>query len=106
MSEAETTISRIKGHTNVGFMITDKNQKILRTNYVNENASKGELLRNALPLLAKKAENIVRDLDPTNELKFLRIKTKNVEFMVAPDDDQYVFTIYKFEENKEEELGD
>ena len=104
MSEAEATISRIKGHSNIGFMITDKRTKILRTNYVNENASKGELLRNNLPLLAKKAEDLVRDLEPTNELKFLRIKTKTIEFMVAPDDDQYVFTVYRFDENREEEL--
>ena len=37
MSEVETTISRIKNHSNVGFLITDKNNKVLRTNYINEN---------------------------------------------------------------------
>ena len=93
MSETEATISRIKGHSNIGFMITDKKTKILRANYVKENSGKGELLCNNLPLLAKKAEDLVRDLEPTNELKFLRIKTKNIEFMVASDDDQYLFTV-------------
>jgi dynein light chain roadblock-type len=28
---------------------------------------------------------MIRDLDPTNDLTFLRIKTKNDEIMVAPD---------------------
>lgn len=58
---------------------------------------KGELLRNSLPLLAKKAEDIVTDLDPTNELTFLRIKTKNHEIMFTPDKEYYIFTIYDFE---------
>ena len=61
------------------------------------------MLRDNMPLLAKKAEDMIKDLDPTNELKFLRIKTKNVEFMVAPDNDQYIFTVYRYETNKEEE---
>jgi len=29
----------------------------------------------------------VRDIDPTNDLVFLRIKTKHEEIMVAPDKD-------------------
>lgn len=36
MSEAENTISRIKNHSNVGLLITDKHQKIVRTNYTGE----------------------------------------------------------------------
>ena len=39
MSEAEDTISRIKSHNNVGFMITDNDQKIVRTNYIGEEKS-------------------------------------------------------------------
>jgi dynein light chain roadblock-type len=31
-----------------------------------------------------KAKSIIRDLDPTNDLTFLRIKSKNNEIMVAP----------------------
>lgn len=50
-----------------------------------------------MPLLAKKAEDIVTDLDPTNELTFLRIKTKNQEVMFTPDKEYYIFTIYDFE---------
>lgn len=33
MSEAEKTIARIKNNPNVGFLITDKNNKIVRTNF-------------------------------------------------------------------------
>ncbi len=40
MSEAESTITRIKNHPNVGFLITDKNQKLIRTNYIGEEKAK------------------------------------------------------------------
>ena len=35
--------------------------------------------------LADKARSVVRDLDPTNDLTFLRIRSKKHEVMVAPD---------------------
>lgn len=37
--------------------------------------------------LAVKARSVVRDLDPQNELTFLRIRSKKHEIMVAPDKD-------------------
>lgn len=35
--------------------------------------------------LSDKARSVVRDLDPTNDLTFLRIRSKKHEIMVAPD---------------------
>jgi len=35
--------------------------------------------------LSDKARSVVRDLDPTNDLTFLRIRSKKHEVMVAPD---------------------
>ena len=35
--------------------------------------------------LVEKTRSSVRDLDPTNDLNFLRIRTKKNEIMVAPD---------------------
>ena len=34
--------------------------------------------------LADKARSVVRDLDPTNDLTFLRLRSKKHEIMVAP----------------------
>lgn len=34
--------------------------------------------------LADKARSVVRDLDPSNDLMFLRMRTKKHEIMVAP----------------------
>ena len=35
--------------------------------------------------LNQKARSVVRDLDPTNDLTFIRIRTKKNENLVAPD---------------------
>ncbi|KAJ8949730.1 hypothetical protein NQ318_005051 [Aromia moschata] len=35
--------------------------------------------------LSDKARSVVRDLDPSNDLTFLRIRSKKDEIMVAPD---------------------
>ncbi|KAL7295730.1 hypothetical protein TKK_0011075 [Trichogramma kaykai] len=35
--------------------------------------------------LSDKARSIIRDLDPTNDLTFLRLRSKKHEIMVAPD---------------------
>lgn len=51
------------------------------------------MLRNTLPVLARKAEELVQDLDPANEMTFLRIKTRGCEYMVAPDRDYYLIAV-------------
>jgi len=37
--------------------------------------------------LSERAKSIVRDLDPANELTYLRIRSKKHEVLVAPEDD-------------------
>ena len=36
---------------------------------------------------------MIRDLDPTNDLTFLRIKTRNEEILVTPDEDFMLIAI-------------
>lgn len=36
-------------------------------------------------MLTKKAKSFVRDLEPINDLTFMRIGTKTFEIMIAPD---------------------
>lgn len=43
--------------------------------------------------LADKARSVVRDLDPGNDLTFLRIRSKKHEIMVAPDKDFILIVI-------------
>ena len=44
---------------------------------------------------------MIRDLDPTNDLTFLRIKTKQEEIMVTPDKDYMLIAIQGPRVNKE-----
>eukprot|EP00095_Tigriopus_kingsejongensis_P005721 snap_masked-scaffold616_size123561-processed-gene-0.7 protein:Tk05721 transcript:snap_masked-scaffold616_size123561-processed-gene-0.7-mRNA-1 annotation:"dynein light chain roadblock-type" len=43
--------------------------------------------------LAARAKSIIRDLDPTNELTYLRIKSKKHEVLVAPDEDYILIVV-------------
>uniref|UniRef100_A0A8B9U081 Dynein light chain roadblock-type 1 n=1 Tax=Anas zonorhyncha TaxID=75864 RepID=A0A8B9U081_9AVES len=40
-----------------------------------------------------KARSTVRDIDPQNDLTFLRIRSKKNEIMVAPDKDYFLIVI-------------
>jgi dynein light chain roadblock-type len=42
---------------------------------------------------ARQARNLVRDLDPSNDLTFLRIPCRKYEMMVAPDKDYFLIVI-------------
>lgn len=43
--------------------------------------------------LAAKARSVIRDLDPQNDLTFLRIRSKKHEIMIAPDKDYLMVVI-------------
>ena len=51
-----------------------------------------------LSTLAAQARSLVRDLDPSNDLTFLRITCKKYEMMIAPDKDFYLIVIQKPED--------
>lgn len=58
-----------------------------------ENAS---TFTQAAASLTQMARDLVRDLDPSNDLSFLRIKTASDEIMVAPDGELMVITHQNF----------
>ncbi|PAA64376.1 hypothetical protein BOX15_Mlig013429g2, partial [Macrostomum lignano] len=43
--------------------------------------------------LALKARSVVRDLDPSNDLVFLRLRSRKNEIMVAPDQDYLLVVV-------------
>ena len=51
-----------------------------------------------LSALAKQARNLVRDLDPSNDLTFLRVTCKKYEMMIAPDKDYFLIVVQSPEE--------
>ena len=64
----------------------------MKNYYPEQNKKEGDDIAKFIPLVTKKARSMIRDLDPTNDLTFLRIKTKNDEILVAPDKD-YVLIV-------------
>ncbi|XP_031697921.1 dynein light chain roadblock-type 1-like, partial [Anarrhichthys ocellatus] len=43
--------------------------------------------------LVMKARSTIRDIDPQNDLTFLRIRSKKNEIMIAPDKDYFLIVI-------------
>lgn len=70
-------------HKNVqGIVIVNNEGSIIRSTYLNERKEEGNpwsyagnTLARLIPQLVSKAKNTVRDLDTTNDLKFIRLKT-------------------------------
>lgn len=84
MSEVEETLERIKSHKGVQAVL------IVNSDGIPIRPSKGmddDLTHKysaSISQLAIKARSVIRDLDPLNDLTFLRIRSKKHEIMVAP----------------------
>ncbi|XP_063217024.1 dynein light chain roadblock-type 2 [Bacillus rossius redtenbacheri] len=82
-SEVEETMKRIQSHKGVfGTIVVNSEGIPIRTSLDNTASVQYAGL---ISQLADKARSVVRDLDPTNDLTFLRIRSKKNEIMVAPD---------------------
>lgn len=80
---AQQTLERIQKHPGVtGVIIAGTDGAVLKTTMSDE-ATAGYAAR--VPMLAGLARSFVRDLEPTDEVEFLRLRTaRNIEVMVAP----------------------
>mmetsp|Transcript_47030 Transcript_47030/g.112734 ORF Transcript_47030/g.112734 Transcript_47030/m.112734 type:complete len:107 (-) Transcript_47030:43-363(-) len=96
MSEIEETLERIKSHEGVkGYVIMNNEGEVLRKlpGMSNEKAKEyGEEIYS----LARKARHVVRDINPSNDLLYFRLRTKELEVMVAPGEDYMVLVIQQW----------
>mmetsp|Transcript_75112 Transcript_75112/g.147445 ORF Transcript_75112/g.147445 Transcript_75112/m.147445 type:complete len:101 (-) Transcript_75112:74-376(-) len=91
MSEVEETINRIRTHKGVtGIVIVNSEGVPIRSTFDNKHTLQYAALINQL---ATKARSVVRDLDPQNDLTFLRVRSKKYEIMVAPDREYILIVI-------------
>lgn len=91
MSEVEETIKRIQNHKGVtGLIIVNSEGIPIRTTLDNSTTVQYSGL---IHQLAAKAKSTVRDIDPQNDLTFLRIRTKKHEILVAPDKEYLLIVI-------------
>jgi len=82
-NEIEETMKRIQAHKGVvGTIVVNSEGIPIKTTLDNTTTVQYAGLISAL---ADKARSVVRDLDPSNDLTFLRIRSKKHEIMVAPD---------------------
>ena len=83
MSEVEETLKRINSHKGVLGIVIVNDQSIPIRTTLDEKASK-EISAN-ISNLTLQARSAVRNLDPQNDLTFLRIRSKKHEILVAPE---------------------
>ncbi|CAH1974887.1 unnamed protein product [Acanthoscelides obtectus] len=82
-NEVEETMKRIQSHKGVvGAIVVNSEGIPIKTTLDNTTTVQYAGL---ISSLADKARSVVRDLDPSNDLTFLRIRSKKHEIMVAPD---------------------
>ncbi|CBZ52747.1 hypothetical protein NCLIV_025350 [Neospora caninum Liverpool] len=91
MSEVEETLNRIKTHKGVcGIVIVNSDGVPIRSTLDSQTTAQYSAL---ISQLAAKARSVVRDLDPQNDLTFLRVRSKKHEILVAPDKDYVLIVI-------------
>jgi dynein light chain roadblock-type len=91
MSEVEECLKRISSHKGViGCIVVNGEGIPIRTTLDNSSTVQYAGLLNQV---TAKARSMVRDIDPQNDLTFLRIRSKKNEVMVAPDKEYLLIVI-------------
>ncbi|CAH8529597.1 unnamed protein product [Schistosoma turkestanicum] len=91
MSEVEETFKRLLSHKGVtGAMIVSTDGIAVRTSMDNNRTNHYSGL---VQQLVNRSRSAVRDLDPSNDLTFLRIRSARDEIMVAPDRDYSLIVV-------------
>ncbi|PNG93947.1 Dynein light chain roadblock-type 2 [Tetrabaena socialis] len=80
-SDIESTLTRIQGHKGVLGVIVVNQQGVPLRSTLDDSMTKQ--YADLIPSLADLARNLVRDLDPQNDLEFLRVRSHKHEIMVA-----------------------
>ncbi|VVC92988.1 dynein light chain roadblock-type 2-like [Leptidea sinapis] len=84
-NEADETVRKLSSHKGVVGVVVVNGEGIPIKSTLDNHVS--VQYAGLMGSLIDKAKAVVRDLDPTNDLTFLRIRSKKSEVMVAPDKD-------------------
>ncbi|XP_029358154.1 dynein light chain roadblock-type 1 [Echeneis naucrates] len=91
MAEVEETLKRIQGQKGVqGIIIVNSEGIPIKTTLDNSSTVQYAGL---IHQLVMKARSTVRDIDPQNDLTFMRVRSKKNEIMIAPDKDYFLIVI-------------
>jgi dynein light chain roadblock-type len=98
-TDIDDTFERIRKRPNIsGIIVVNSDGMPIRS--MMQDANVEAQYAQLITALAAKARHCVRDLDPTNDLTFLRIRSKKTEIMVAPDKDFVLIVIQKLDAEK------
>uniref|UniRef100_A0A3Q3KHW8 Dynein light chain roadblock n=1 Tax=Monopterus albus TaxID=43700 RepID=A0A3Q3KHW8_MONAL len=90
-AEVEETLKRIQGQKGVqGIIIVNSEGIPIKTTLDNSSTVQYAGL---IHQLVMKARSTIRDMDPQNDLTFLRVRSKKNEIMIAPDKDYFLIVI-------------
>eukprot|EP00064_Thunnus_orientalis_P021084 superscaffoldBa00006186_g21239 len=90
-AEVEETLKRIQTQKGVqGIIIVNSEGIPIKTTLDNSSTVQYAGL---IHQLVMKARSTVRDIDPQNDLTFLRVRSKKNEIMIAPDKDYFLIVI-------------
>ncbi|KAL8275475.1 hypothetical protein Esti_000607 [Eimeria stiedai] len=82
-AEVEETLNRIKTHKGVrGVIVLGGDGAVLRSSF---DSAQTAAYAGAASQLTQRARSLIRDLDPQNDVTFLRVRSKKHEILVAPD---------------------
>ncbi len=91
LTPTEEVIQRIQSDPSVqGFLIVDSKGIIKRSSV---DLSQALNYKVATKKLVTAARYVVKNLDPRDELKFLRVRTKNTEIMLGPENGDVLVVI-------------
>uniref|UniRef100_A0AC34QEI3 Dynein light chain roadblock n=1 Tax=Panagrolaimus sp. JU765 TaxID=591449 RepID=A0AC34QEI3_9BILA len=91
--DVDETLQRISSQKGVtGVIIMDSMGRAIRSTLVEEETNKHAAL---IRQLTDKSKSVVKELDATDDLNFLRLKTKKCELMIVPDKEYLVAVVYE-----------
>ncbi|XP_054721099.1 dynein light chain roadblock-type 1-like [Uloborus diversus] len=90
-TEVDETIKRIQSHKGViGIIILNSDGIPIKTTMDNNTTIEyAGLMTN----FVEKARRTVKDLDSSNELTFLRVRSKKNEILIAPDKEYFLIVV-------------
>ena len=91
LAEVEARFDRIKQHKGViGYIIINAEGQYIKTTLDNSTTTQYQSL---ISQLTRKGTSFVRELNPQDDLRFMRIQTQKHEIMIAPENDYTVIVI-------------
>jgi len=91
LSDIEATLQRIQQHKGVvGYIIINNEGHYVKTTLDNSTTTQYQQL---ISQLTMKSRSVIRDLDPQDNLRFLRLRSLKHEIMIAPDNDYTLIVI-------------